>query len=385
MDLHYKYLIVGGGITADAAVRGIRDIDTDEPIGLISEETDGPYRRPWLSKGLWKDKVLDKVWLKTGDRGVDMYLGRRIDRVHETENRVFDSQGDAFTFDTLLLATGVRSRQLAPASDRIIAFRTIDDYRRLRELTQTGDRFAVIGSGFIGSEIAAALAMNGKQVDLIFPDSAIGSRLFPAGLADFITDRYRAEGVTVRDRMKVAGVTEYADRVEVALIGVDGSPAGSIDVDAVVSGIGVETNTELAESAGLRLKKGIVVDRRLRTSRPNIFAAGDVAWFYQPALRKHVRIEHENNAQKMGRTAGRAMAGKAEPYDHLPFFYSDLFDLGYEAVGEVDSRLEMTEDWSDRYQTGRVFYTRDGRVRGVLNWNVWDMVDDARERIAIQE
>jgi 3-phenylpropionate/trans-cinnamate dioxygenase ferredoxin reductase component len=131
------------------------------------------------------------------------------------------------------------------------------------------------------------------------------------------------------------------------------------------------------------VEHGIVVDRHLRTSRPDVYAAGDVARFFQPALHRYVRIEHEDNARRMGRTAGRAMAGHPEPYNHLPSFYSDLFDLGYEAIGEIDARLETVEDWSDQYRQGVIYYTRDDRVRGVLLWNVWGKTNEARELIAM--
>jgi len=149
-----------------------------------------------------------------------------------------------------------------------------------------------------------------------------------------------------------------------------------------VAGIGIEPNVELARSAGLKVENGIVVDASLRTSHPDIFAAGDVACFANPALGKRLRVEHEDNANTMGQMAGQAMAGQIVSYDHLPSFYSDLFELGYEAVGEVDSRLEEVVDWKEPYREGVVYYLRDGRVRGVLLWNVWDQVDAARKLIA---
>src|SRR5207253_3581200 len=141
-------------------------------------------------------------------------------------------------------------------------------------------------------------------------------------------------------------------------------------------------NAELAESLGLDLENGIKVDEFLRTSHPGIHAAGDVAAFYNPALGKRIRVEHEDNANSMGRLAGRNMAGMSEPYHHLPFFYSDMFELGYEAVGEVDSHLETFADWKRPNEEGVVYYLKDGRVRGVLLWNVWEQVEAARKLIA---
>ena len=153
-------------------------------------------------------------------------------------------------------------------------------------------------------------------------------------------------------------------------------------VDGVVAGIGIEPDVRLAEGAGLEVGDGIVVDEFLRTSSPDVYAAGDVANFYNPDLDERLRVEHEDNANTMGLLAGRNMAGAAEPYHHLPFFYSDLFELGYEAVGEVDARLETVADWKDLGREGVVYYLREGQVRGVLLWNVWEQVDAARRLIA---
>jgi 3-phenylpropionate/trans-cinnamate dioxygenase ferredoxin reductase component len=155
-----------------------------------------------------------------------------------------------------------------------------------------------------------------------------------------------------------------------------------IVVDCVVAGVGIVPNGELAQSVGLKMENGIVVDEFLRTSHPDIHAAGDVAAFYNPALGKRIRVEHEDNTNSMGRLAGRNMAGKSEPYDHLPFFYSDMFDLGYEAVGEVDSRLETFADWKRPNEEGVIYYLQNDRVCGVLLWNVWEQVEAARQLIA---
>ena len=155
-----------------------------------------------------------------------------------------------------------------------------------------------------------------------------------------------------------------------------------VEVDGIVAGIGIEPNVDLAKAAGLRVENGVVVDEFLRTDRHEIFAAGDVANFYNPALGKRLRVEHEDNANTMGTAAGRNMAGKDQPYHHLPFFYSDLFDLGYEAVGDLDGRMQTVEDWKEPFREGVVYYLRDGRVRGVLLWNVWEQVDNARKLIA---
>ena len=152
-------------------------------------------------------------------------------------------------------------------------------------------------------------------------------------------------------------------------------------VDGVVAGLGTLPNSELAQAAGLLVDNGIVVDATLRTSAPDIYAAGDVARYPDPLLGMR-RVEHENQANQQGKRAGRAMAGDEKPYKHLPFFYSDLFDLGYEAVGDLDARLETVADWKDPYHEGVIYYLGEGRVRGVLLWNVWDQVKEARKLLA---
>jgi 3-phenylpropionate/trans-cinnamate dioxygenase ferredoxin reductase component len=373
----YQYLIVGGGMTAAAAVDGIRDADSGGSIGLFAAESDPPYDRPPLSKALWKGKSEDTIWRKIDPKQVEIHLGRVVQEIDARRKCIVDDQRNVFTYEKLLLATGGQPRRLPFGGDRIVYFRTLSDYRRLRALAETGRRFAVIGGGFIGSEIAAALALNGKEVVMLFPGKAIGDRLFPNGLAQYVTRYYQNKGVDVRPGERVTGLEARGSRQ-----GLKTASGQELVVDGVVAGIGIEPNVELAQAMGLKIENGIVVNEFLGTSQSDILAAGDVAAFENPALGKRVRFEHEDNANTMGRCAGRNMAGRPEAYRHLPFFYSDLFELGYEAVGELDSRLETYEDWTKPNEEGVIYYLRDGRVRGVLLWNVWNQVDAARELIA---
>lgn len=373
----YKYLIIGGGMTADAAMRGIRSVDKSGRIGIISNEQHPPYDRPPLSKALWKGDPLDKVWRKTPKENVHIHLSTTAKRVDSKNKQVIDDTGAVHSFHKLLFATGGSVRRLQWNVEGIIYFRTLDDYHALRKLTDRGLCFAVIGGGFIGSEIAAALAMNNKSVTMIFPEDGIGARVYPPALSRFLNTFYQSKGVEILSK---DGITNIKERNSLYLIKT--SSGKELEFDGVVAGIGIQPNVELAQSAGLPTENGIVVNEFLQTQHPDIYAAGDVANFYNPALGKRIRVEHEDNANKMGETAGTNMAGNQTAYHHLPFFYSDLFELGYEAVGELDTRLEIVEDWEEEFREGVVYYMQAGRVRGVLLWNTWGQDDAARSLIA---
>ena len=200
---NYQYLIIGGGMTAAAAADGIREVDATGSIGIISAEPDAPYNRPPLSKGLWKGDPLDGIWRKTKGKAPELHLDRVIKEIVPKEKRVIDSDGNVFTYEKLLLATGGRPRRLPFDDDQIIYFRTLADYRRLRALSEKGERFAVIGGGFIGSEIAAALAMNGKKVTTDFPRPRYWRTPFPARLARYVSGVYKQKGVELMPGEKV--------------------------------------------------------------------------------------------------------------------------------------------------------------------------------------
>ena len=370
----YRYLIIGGGMTADAAARAIRESDPTGPIGIISDDPHPPYNRPPLSKGLWKgDDPAKTVWRGTDAIGVDLRLGRRVTAIHTKQKTITDDRGTVIAYEKLLLATGGTPRRLPMQTGQIIYYRTFDDYTRLRALANERLQFVVLGGGFIGSEVAAALRIVGRDVTMIVPEDGIGARVFPTDLSKFLVDYYREQGVDVRTGEGLADLRQSAGKVTVRT-----THGKEIPADVVVAGLGIQPNVELAEQAGLRVENGIVVDEMLRTSAADVYAAGDVANFFNPMLGARMRVEHEDNANSMGAAAGRSMAGTGAPYTHLPFFYSDLFALGYEAVGELDSRLQTESKWKEQFREGIIYYLKDGKVRGVLLWNTWGQVDNAR-------
>jgi 3-phenylpropionate/trans-cinnamate dioxygenase ferredoxin reductase subunit len=377
---NYQYVIVGGGMTADAAVHGIRERDKSGNIAVLSGEKHPPYDRPPLSKKLWTDKPLDSIWRKTGQAKADLFLDTRAVSGDVAAKTITDSHGEVYRYEKLLLATGGVARRLPSAPDGVIYFRTLDDYQRLRALADRKSEFIVIGGGFIGSEIAAALAINGCKVSMVFPDSGIGARIYPPKLSEFLNGYFRGKGVGVLTGEKVRALEKKGERFTA-----NTESGKALSADAVIAGIGIEPEVGLAKSLGLKIDNGIVVDEQLRAAPPDIFAAGDVANFYSLALGMRRRVEHEDNANTMGAMAGRNMAGASEKYEHLPYFYSDLFDLGYEAVGEFGAGMDIVEDWKEPFRQGVVYYLKAGRVRGVLLWNTWGQVDAARGLIAAKD
>ncbi len=383
MKERFDYVIIGGGLAGASAVQGIRELDMKGTVLLIGAEKHLPYDRPPLSKKLWTGKkTVDEIFLHDRDfytkNSVTLSLSTRVTSIDPVKKTVSAGQ-TAYGYGKLLLATGGEPRRLKiPGGELpgISYYRYLDDYLKTREAAVEGSSAVVIGGGFIGSELAAALNKNGVSVTMIYPSAWLVDRVFPEGLGKALQNHYIDRGIRVLSGQKPAEFSKKDKRF------VTRTESGEeIVSDIVVVGVGITPSTALAEEAGLATGIGVVVNGYLQTSDADIYAAGDIAFFPYATLGKTTRIEHWDNSLNQGVHAGRNMAGAGEEFTYMPYFFSDLFEFGYEAVGEVDSSLDTFADWQKEFDTGVIYYLRDNVVRGVMMCNIWDKVPAARELI----
>lgn len=380
----YDYVIVGGGMVADAAAKGIRELDAHGTILILGDEPDAPYTRPALSKLIWIDDSFteDKVPLGTEATGAEIRTGVTVESI-DPRSKTVTAAGETLEYGALLLATGGTPTTIdVPEGDRVIYFRTFADYRRLRALADDRPHVAVVGGSYIGTEIAAALIQNDCRVTLITPDGALREKLFPADLVTRFQGWFEDAGVTIVPNTRIASGSATDEGVVLTTEAGD-----TIEADVVVLGLGIAPNTALAEAAGLTVDDGVVVDEHLRTSAPSVYAAGDVA-SYPDALLGRRRIEHVDLSRKQGRAAGRAMVGDETPFTYTPYFYSMVFGHRYEAVGTLDASLDTVAAWAEPGVKGTVYYLDGDEVQGVLLWgNASDAEPDARDgaRAALAE
>lgn len=379
----YDHVIIGGGIAADAAARAIRETDEDASIAILSADPHAPVYRPALSKDLWtgEDPDPDSQDLGTAEAtGAELFTSTLVTELLPSSHTVVTARGERIRYRTALLATGSVPRRLPGVEDERVAYlRTVGDYRHLRTLAADGARIAVVGGGYIGTEVAAALTRTGAAVTLAHSGARILEHMFPASITSPLEEVFAGKGVELVDGFRLEGVDAGET---LTLRGEDGR---TLTADAVVLGLGALPDTFLAAEAGIETDRDLViVDPRLRTSVPDVFAAGDVV-LYDDALLGQRHVEHVDHAEASGTLAGANMARpeqEQEEYSHTPLFFSDLFDDGYEAVGRLDSSLEMREVWDEEGKAAVVHYLEDGLVEGVLLWNTWDSVPAARELIA---
>jgi NADPH-dependent 2,4-dienoyl-CoA reductase/sulfur reductase-like enzyme len=366
----YTYLIVGGGMAGGRACQGIRKLDKEGSIALVTDEPHAPYERPPLSKEyLTGKKELEKVYLKEdayyAQNQIDLFTGTQVIQVEPALHRVTLEDGRVLAYEKLLLATGGRARRLPlPGNDlaHVFTLRTIENSSAIRVAAQAGARALVIGGSFIGSEVAASLAQLGLDVTLVFPEPRLLERVVPEELSAFLLEKYAGNGVRILTGTKPLRLVGTRT-VEIAEL----DNGESLPVDLVVMGVGIELNTGLAQSAGLELNDegAIVVNGALQTSDPDIYAAGDVAAWPSFTFGKRLRVEHWDVARGQGMRAGRNMAGEAKRYTALPYFFSDLFDLSFEAWGDLTA-------WDQTVLRGKLeesfsfFYFYRGQMVGVL-------------------
>ncbi len=384
MDNQCTYVIVGAGLAGVSAIAGIREVDSEGSILLVGREEELPYDRPPLSKSLWLGKKrVDEICLHDrgfyDSAGVDLELGVEVAALDAKAQTVTTTGGASCRYEKLLLATGGHPRRLdIPGGDlaALCYYRTIADYTRIREQAAAGKSAIVVGGGFIGSEMAAALHTNRVEVTMVYSGPRLVDRVFPEDLGEALQADYANRGITVRAEEVPVMFEDRNGRLAMAT-----KSGEEIEADFAIVGIGIHPETTLADQAGLEVGNGLTVDEFQRTSEANIFAAGDVAEFPYEALGRTMRVEHWDHALNHGKQAGRNMAGAEEAYTYMPYFFSDLFEFGYEAVGEVDSRLRVLADWQEEHKTGVLYYLADEMVRGIMLCNVWDKVEEARALI----
>jgi 3-phenylpropionate/trans-cinnamate dioxygenase ferredoxin reductase subunit len=372
------FAIVGGGLAGGKAAETLREDGFDGRVVLVGAETERPYERPPLSKEYLRGEA-ERSTIYVHDEGyyaeheIELRLGRTASELDVPARELTLDDGERIRYDTLLLATGAEPRRLElPGAD-------LDGVRYLRSVTNSDalrDRFerarsvVVVGAGWIGCEVAAAARQRGLDVTLVEPLQVPLQRVLGDELGGFYRDVHVEQGVQVLTGVGVEAF-EGGDAIERVVLA-DGR---RIDCELVVVGIGVRPRTQLAERAGLAVDDGVLVDERLQTSAPGVFAAGDVARAQHPFYGATVRVEHWATALNQGPAAARSMLGGAEPYDRLPYFYSDQYDVGMEYTGWAQDwdRVVFRGDPASREFIA--FWLRGDRVLAGMNVNVWDVTD----------
>ncbi|QXJ25099.1 FAD-dependent oxidoreductase [Actinomadura graeca] len=381
------FVIAGASLAGAKAAETLREEGFTGRVVLIGEEIERPYERPPLSKGFLLDKEQrEKAHVHEADwydkHEVDLRLGVSVAAIDRAAHQVRLSTKEPIGYDKLLLATGASPRQLEVPGSRLQGIhylRTMADSAALKQaLAPGGRRVVVAGAGWIGLETAAAARSYGNDVTVIEPEPAPLHAALGPELGAVFAALHREHGVDLRLDQGVAG---FWGAGQVSAVVTSGG--AEIPADVVIVGIGARPNTRLAEEAGLEVSNGVLVDASLRTSDPDIYAAGDVANAYNPLLDRRIRVEHWANALNGGPAAARAMLGQDVTYDRVPYFFSDQYDLGMEMSG-IATPGEYDEVVFRGDVEGRefiAFWLSGGRVVGGMNVNVWDVTGDVQALI----
>jgi len=387
MNENGAYVIVGASLAGAKAAEALRAQGFAGPVILIGDETERPYERPPLSKGyLLGSEERDSIYVHAPDwydeHDVDLRLGTAVTSIDPAAHDVTLADGSRIGYARLLLATGSSPRHLQlPGADLpgVLYLRRVGDSEQIRATFQAASRVVVIGAGWIGLEATAAGRAANVEVTLLEAADLPLLRVLGPEVAQVFADLHSEHGVDARYGAGVAEITAAGGRASGVLLA-DGT---HVAADAVIVGVGIRPNTQLAEAAGLEVRNGIVVDSQLRTSDPDIFAAGDVANAAHPLLGTHIRVEHWANALNQPQVAARAMLGQDVTYDRVPYFYTDQYDLGMEYSGYVEpggyDQVVFRGDVGKREFIA--FWLRSGRVLAGMNVNVWDVNDAIQDLV----
>jgi 3-phenylpropionate/trans-cinnamate dioxygenase ferredoxin reductase component len=377
-------LIVGAGLAGAKAAQTLREEGYEGSLTLIGDEAERPYERPPLSKDHLRGEVgLDRVHVHDAgfyeDHAIELRTDSAVTAIDTAGRTVTLADGEQLPWDRLLLATGAEPRRLAlPGADLdgVLYLRTLADCERLRAVLGAGGRLVVVGAGWIGSEAAASARQLGVEVTLLERLAVPLENVLGPTVGGLYADLHREHGVELLAGAGLEAI-EGAGRVErVRLAG-----GRTIDCSAVLVGVGVAPRTALAETGGLAVDDGVLVDATLRASAPGVYAAGDVANAVHPFYGRRVRVEHWANALNQGPAAARNMLGRDEPYDRLPYFFSDQYDVGMEYVGYATEWDEVVIRGDASAPEFVAFWLKDGAVQAGMNVNVWDVVEPIRELI----
>ncbi|MEU5811244.1 FAD-dependent oxidoreductase [Streptomyces sp. NPDC047718] len=384
MAANTGFVIVGAGLAGAKAAQTLREEGFDGPLVLIGEESERPYERPPLSKGylLGKDEretvyVHPSQWYTEHD--VDLRLGTTVTAIDAAGHEVTLADGSRLRYVKLLLTPGSSPRHLpvpGAALDGVHYLRRLSDSDRIKKVFTSASRIAVIGAGWIGLETAAAARTAGVEVTVLESAELPLLRVLGREVSQIFADLHTDHGVDLCFGVQVAEITGTGGHA-IGVLLADGS---RIDADAVIVGVGITPNTQLATAAGLDVDNGIRVDAHLRTSHPDIYAAGDVANAFHPLLGKHIRVEHWANALNQPQTAAKAMLGQDVTYDRVPYFFTDQYDLGMEYSGYVEPGGYDRVVFRGRTDTREfiAFWLAEDRVLAGMNVNVWDVTDPIR-------
>ena len=378
-------LIVGASLAGAKAAEGARTTGYDGRIVLVGAEPERPYERPPLSKDVLRGekdsetaRVHDEGYYD--EHGVELLTGRTVEALDLSAGQARLDGGETLGFTTAVLATGAEPRRLPlPGADLygVHYLRTRTDSLRLGDAIRAGGRVAVVGAGWIGSEVAASARQLGAEVVLIDPEPVPLRRVLGDEVGEMFRSLHADHGVALR---LGTGVTELQGTGRVANVVLSDGRVEPADV--VVIGVGVTPRVALATDAGLKVDNGVVVDEFLETSAPGVYAAGDVASAWHPHYQGHLRVEHWANALNQGLAAGANAAGERTAYTRLPYFFSDQYDLGLEYVGYSRPGDDLVVRGSLEDRELVAFWHRDGVVSAAMNVNVWDVVDDLKAIVA---